>query len=193
MDFTVIGCTAETNGLTIEQLENAKLFSGKNAGICYMSESYFDSAVTDPVKATKRFVSTCSRGHHSIADHVRIEVLFENTSKMLAMLLNSLQDYATSEKSGRYTVMTGNTAEETKLYDKWLQIFHSRILELYPDYDDEVLLARFNKQYPESGFPVTGGSLCIIDTTFDEGVVSEAMKFFNTTLKESKKIGRAHV
>ena len=40
MNFTVTGLTVETKGMTSEQLEDAKLFSGKNAGICYMGDSY---------------------------------------------------------------------------------------------------------------------------------------------------------
>lgn len=183
MNFTVTGLTVETKGMTAEQLEDAKLFSGKNAGICYMGDSYFDSAVTDPVKATKRFVNTCNNGHHSIADHVRIEVLLEGSSKMLAIVLNSLQDYATSEKSGRYTVMTGNSERETVLYDKWKEIFHNRILELYPTYDDEMLLKKFEKKYPESGYTVRCGKLMELDANLDVRTDIEANNYFRDVIK----------
>lgn len=145
MDFTVTGLTVETKGMTKEQLEQAKVFSGKNAGICYMGESYFDSEVTDPDKALKRFKSAAGRTHHSIADHVRVEVLLEGVSKMLAIVLNSLQDYATSEKSGRYTVMTGNSELECDLYEKWLHIFKKRVLEIEPDVDDDALMSLMKK------------------------------------------------
>lgn len=140
MKCTVTGLSVETKGMTEEQLEQAKIFSGKNAGICYMGESYFDSNVTDPAKALPRFISTANNAHHSISDHVQIEVLLENCSKMLAIVLNSLQNYATSEKSGRYTVMSGNSERENELYNKWLSIFKSRILEIKPDVDDEMLM-----------------------------------------------------
>jgi thymidylate synthase ThyX len=146
MNFTVTGLTVEQEGITKEQLEASKIFSGKNAGICYMGDSYFDSAVTDPDKALKRFISTANNAHHSIADHVRVEVLFEGISKMLAIILNSLQDYATSEKSGRYTVMTGNSERETQLYDKWLKLFKKRIIELEPNIDDEMLTKQMAKK-----------------------------------------------
>jgi hypothetical protein len=33
------------------------VFSGMQAGICYMGESYFDSAVTDELKAVKRCIA----------------------------------------------------------------------------------------------------------------------------------------
>ena len=131
--------------MTKEQLEQARIFSGKNAGICYMGESYFDSEVTDPDKALKRFKSAAGRTHHSIADHVRVEVLLEGVSKMLAIVLNSLQDYATSEKSGRYTVMTGNSELECDLYEKWLHIFKKRVLEIEPDIDDDALMNLMKK------------------------------------------------
>jgi thymidylate synthase ThyX len=149
MNYTVTGLTIETEGLTKEQLESAKIFSGKNAGICYMGDSYFNSNVTDPDKALKRFISTANNNHHSIADHVRIEVLLEGVSKMLAIVLNSLQDYATSEKSGRYTIMTGNSEKETELYNKWMAIFEQEILKSYPDYNDKYLAKRFKKIFAE--------------------------------------------
>ena len=188
MNFTVIGLTVETDGITKEQLENAKLFSGKNTGICYMGDSYFDSAVTDPVKATKRFVNTCKNGHHSIADHVRIEVLLEGSSKMLAIILNSLQDYATSEKSGRYTIMTGNSERETVLYDKWKEIYHNRILELYPTYDDEMLLKKFESKYPRSGYTVIRGRLKELEAVLEASKDKEANDYYRDVLKNDKTL-----
>lgn len=159
MDFTVTGLTIETKGMTPEQLEQAKIFSGKNAGICYMGDNYFDSAVSDPAKALPRFISTANNAHHSIADHVRIEVLMEGISKMMAIVLNSLQDYATSEKSGRYTIMTGNSERECKLYDKWCKIYQDAILNEEPDIDDAWLTSLFNKKYENNPFRIKNGIL----------------------------------
>ena len=51
--LTVIGLTKEVDSMTDKDLEDAKIFSGKNAGICYMKDSYFDSDVSDDVKAVK--------------------------------------------------------------------------------------------------------------------------------------------
>lgn len=154
MEFRVIGVTTETNGLTKEQLEEAKVFSGKNAGICYQREGYFGTVVSDPVAAGKRFPRVIGTNHHSIADHVRVEVLFENVSKMLAIVLNSLQDYSTSEKSGRYTVMTGNSERERELYEKWKGIFQERILELEPNIDDIVIFEKLRRKLPNVVFSV---------------------------------------
>lgn len=114
-----------------EILEDLKRFSGAEAGICYMSKPYFDSYVSDPVKAAKRFVTVSSTGHHSIAGHAQVSVLFEDMPKILAMYLNNLNDYETSEKSGRYTVMDGQTDKEIELYNKWREIFEKKINEVY--------------------------------------------------------------
>lgn len=132
MKATVIGLTKEVNSMSKIDLEDEKVFSGKNAGICYQKDGYFNMSVSDPVKAGKRFQRVAGTSHHSISDHAKVEVLFENCSKMLAILLNSLQDYATSEKSGRYTVMTGNSEKETKLYDKW-RFLELSVLNAYVD------------------------------------------------------------
>lgn len=139
MKCTIIGVTSETNGISKEKLENLKVLSGRNAGVCYSNGWYFDSTNYDEAKALKRFKSTANRAHHSIADHVSVEVMFEGLSKMMAIILNSLQDYATSEKSGRYTSMFGNTKEECELYTKWFYIFRKRIFEIEPDIDDIAL------------------------------------------------------
>lgn len=179
MNFTVTGLSVETRGMTSEQLEQAKIFSGKNAGICYMGDSYFDSKVTNADAALKRFVSTSNNGHHSIADHVRVEVLLEGVSKMLAIVLNSLQDYATSEKSGRYTVMTGNSERECALYDKWKLIFEQRILEMYPDFNDVMMLKKFEKKYPDSGYTVKNGALLELKSKLDEQTFREANEYFS--------------
>ena len=138
--------------MTHEQLECAKTFSGKNAGICYQKETYYGSAVSDPVKASERFPRVIGTAHHSIADHVKIEVLFENCSKMLAIVLNSLQDYSTCEKSGRYTVM--HSEDEQELYDKWLEIFKTRLAEELPDIIEpqRTKLAQENARYVLSVF-----------------------------------------
>lgn len=156
MKLTIIAATQEIfhNG---EEMKNSSKtlqqksieFGGKQAGICYMGESYFDSAVTDTLKAVKRFHTTIGNDHHSIIDHCKVTILFEGISKMLAMVLNSLQDYCTSEKSGRYTIMTSNNPIEKELYEKWSTILVSRIKTLEPSIDDKLAtkLAQENARY----------------------------------------------
>ena len=154
MNATIIGATNEVNKGELVDLELFRVYSGKNAGICYMGESYFDSSVTDTDKALKRFDRTVASTHHSIADHIKIEVLFEGISKALAIVLNSLQDYSTSEKSGRYTQMQGNSDLEVELYNKWVELFKNKLRELDPELDDKMLtkLGMENARYLLSVF-----------------------------------------
>jgi len=150
MKATVIAITQEVDSISSNTMKECAIeFAGKQAGICYMKDSYFNSPVTDPIKAVKRFHTVAGSGHHSIADHFKVTILFENISKMLAMVLNSLQDYCTSEKSGRYTVMTGNSRLEQDLYSKWVEIFVNRIKEINPAVDDKMAekLAQENARY----------------------------------------------
>lgn len=183
MNFEVIGLTVETKGMSAEQLEHAKVFSGKNAGICYMGDSYFDSKVTDPEKAAKRFHSTVNNAHHSIADHIRVEVLLENVSKMLAIILNSLQDYATSEKSGRYTIMTGNSVQERALYEKWCKIYEKCILKEEPNINDKWLQGMLKKKYPGEVYSVKAGR--ISSKGFIQGSV---LQYFDDVLLKSSNL-----
>lgn len=98
---------------------NMLAFAGKQAGICYMPDTY-DALEADKEGALKRIKGCMRSGHHSVIEHCYVTVIFENVSKLFAMLLNSLQAYNTSEKSGRYTVMQ---SENDGLYGKWLSIF----------------------------------------------------------------------
>lgn len=147
-----------TSSENLSSLDQLKTFSGKQAGICYMKDKYFDSYVSDDTKALKRYNRIIPTGHHSIADHAQITLLFENIPKITAMILNSLNMYTTSEKSGRYTVMnTEDGLTNTYLYNKWLGIIKRLILNVYPDFDynqdgteDETLrtkLAQENARY----------------------------------------------
>lgn len=190
MNFTVTGITVETEGLTSEQLEQAKIFSGKNAGICYMGDSYFNSAVSDPAKALPRFVSTAKNAHHSIADHVRIEVLMEGVSKMMAIILNSLQDYATSEKSGRYTIMTGNSEKECELYEKWCKIYQDAILKEESDIDDAWLRNMFEKKYPDSGYVIVDGRCTEVEPKLPAKEDKEALSYFRELLNNNNRPSR---
>ena len=197
MTGTVIGITSETKGMSREQLDELKRFSGKNAGICYMDDDYFDSAVTDPDKADKRFRGTIKSGHHSISDHAKVEVLFEGISKMLAMTLNSLQDYATSEKSGRYSKMTGDTDRERELYNKWSGIFEKRALEIEPYINDAELTRKLVKKLGAkgAGVRVCDGQLQVKDIeNRSESELAMIKELLNTAKKSgtltSKKIAQ---
>lgn len=139
-------------------LENLKRFAGAEAGICYMSKPYFDSYVSDELKAEKRFVTVANTNHHSIAGHSQVGLLLEDIPKIVVMFLNNLGDYETSEKSGRYTVMTGNTEREVELYEKWCKKLNQAIFDMYGDKIDERTrdkLAKENARYLLSVFTPT--------------------------------------
>ena len=157
MKLTVTAITKEQEGISQQDLEDMATFSGKNAGICYGSHGYFGTAVTDPEKALKRFRVVGATGHHSVSDHANITVLFEGIPKILAMILNSTRAYATSEKSGRYTEMTGNSDLEKELYNKWVGIFTEEITDLDIGMDAKHInkLAMENARYLLSVFTPT--------------------------------------
>lgn len=143
--YKVVAVSKETGSLDVFK---AKDFSGKNAGLCYASDT--DSSE----KNIKRFENAIKRGHHSIADHVLIEVELKGISKMLAMVLNSLQAYTTSEQSARYTDMGYS---DNKLYNKWFGVFRNLILNEYPDIDDRAIEKEVRKFCKRLDIKVTNG------------------------------------
>lgn len=170
MNITVIGATKshlDEKNVSISNenmptiVEELKRFAGAEAGICYMSKPYFDSYVSDKEKALKRFETVAPTGHHSIAGHGQVNLLLDGIPKILAMYLNNLSAYETSEKSGRYTVMTGNSEKEKAVYDKWCDKLIQIIKEKYGDkIDDRTVdkLAKENARYMLSVFtPTTMG------------------------------------
>ena len=128
------GDTEKVNALK----EESAYISGANAGICYASSSYFDERVSGKERALNRCDTVLGTNHHSIANHAVVEVLFEGISKSLAMILNNLTFYATSEKSGRYTRMQGSTNLERSLYDKWMVKLITLIKGAYPSMDEKL-------------------------------------------------------
>lgn len=197
MKLTAIGMTTETEGIDRQQLEGLKTFCGKNAGISQLRDGYFGTAVSDPEKALSRFKNTIKMGHTSIADHAWIEVLFENSSRMMAMIMNSLQYYDTTEKSGRYTEMMGNTPEQCALYDKWNGLLKERIMEVYPDYND-MFITKQLKAKGITGFYVKDGRIYAegvgIDITDDDevkeildGIMSNPRLPVNTRSQENAR------
>lgn len=151
MDLRIAGFTKMADKITHEDMEQLKTHCGKNAGISQCRETFVNEQVADPGKARKRFDTTMKRRHYSIADHAQVEVVFEKASRMMAMIMNSLQYNATTEKSGRYTKMKGDDEPQQALYDKWNAIFKKRVLELYPDYNDKFV----NMQLKKRGFEET--------------------------------------
>lgn len=106
------------------------MFSGKMAGVCYMPSTFEDLKNEDETKTIKRMNLTKNNGHHSVFDHENITMYINDIPKILAMVINNEHQYATSEKSARYTKMTLSPAEQT-IYNKWLEIFKTRISKKY--------------------------------------------------------------
>lgn len=163
MKASILAVTRETepfeyNKLSEDILKSLEVYSGKCAGICYMKDEYFNTNVSDPDKAETRFNKVAPTGHHSIAEHCFITILFENIPKMTAIILNSLGFYNTSEKSGRYTEMISKDSvkhlENYKLYYKWKDIFETLIKEYDETIDDKLRekLAMENARYMLSVF-----------------------------------------
>ena len=134
-----------------------KLLAGKMAGICYMPDDYLSQGIQNEASSLKRADGTANSGHHSVFDHAHMTLTIEGIPKILAMLLNSTEDYVTSEKSARYTVMQPETEEELRLYEKWTAKFMSLIAKLYPTIDEKTVhkLALENARYLTSVFTPT--------------------------------------
>lgn len=139
---------------TFDMEESIKL-CGKIAGVCYDKEG-FSHLLNEPEEKTLRRVDmTLNNGHHSVYDHITVNLNLQNIPKILAMVLNNEHQYTTSEKSARYTpVVRGEnsviTLEEEKLYNKWLEIFKVKIKSQYGDiYNDAKIqkLAQENARY----------------------------------------------
>lgn len=133
--------------------EETMLFSGHEAGICYMPDDLDTLFSENHEKTLKRAKGTLASGHHSVFGHVYYNFSFEKIPKILAMVLNNEKVYDTSEKSARYTEMEPSKDEEP-IYYKWIKIFESRIKEVYPEIPEKNVhkLAMENARYMISIF-----------------------------------------
>lgn len=129
--------------------------SGLYAGICYDKEGLNHLMQEPETKTMKRANMTMSNAHHSVFDHVSINLNIQNIPKILAMVLNNEHQYNTSEKSARYTPVVVEddsiiTGEEERLYNKWMEIFKIIIKEQYGNvFNDSKIqkLAQENARY----------------------------------------------
>lgn len=113
-------------------MHEALKFCAKAAGVCYNEENFKKLQNEAPENTEKRLKQVLNSGHHSVFDHFRFTFEFEDIPKIIAMVFNSEHDYATSEKSGRYTKLNKLPELEQELYNKWKDIFEKLILETYP-------------------------------------------------------------
>ena len=169
--------------------EGAVVFSGKAAGVCYMPDNYTEVGIQNEKSALARAEGCGKSGHHSVFDHCTVNILI-NTSKIMAMTLNSLGVYTTSEKSARYTKMKPKTELEEQLYNKWRKTFRKLVLDKYPSYDDDALSKMLCKklgiEYDANA--VQNGSLLHIKE--DEYMEEELEKLKKNTSLPSYKIAQ---
>ena len=118
--------------------EKAMQLSSKFAGVCYSKDGFNTLKDENEEKTLKRMNMTLENGHHSVYDHIFINLNIENIPKILAMFLNNEKEYTTSEKSLRYTKIDSNnpiiTLKEEELYNKWVELFNEVIKNRYGNY-----------------------------------------------------------
>lgn len=135
-------------------------FGLKCARICY-TEKDWEKIQKEPVneQLLNRLLNS---GHHSVFEHMNLTFDFNKMSKALVMLFNNEKQYATSEKSVRYTVMSDIAPEQKRLYDKWMSALIPEINKVYPQMRDNSArdvaikkLAQENARYMTSVFTPT--------------------------------------
>ena len=106
-----------------------KKFAQDCARVCYSDKEWedleqeaFNSGLVD-----KRIIPS---GHHSVFEHMNLTFYFEEMPKALVMAFNNEKQYATSEKSARYTQMDSIEPLQKELYDKWMGILEPKIKEV---------------------------------------------------------------
>ncbi len=127
MEIKVLGSTKL--GYQLSKDEALEL-TGKEANICYTTHTIDDIFSEDKEKSIARAGGVLSSGHHSVAEHVKLNLGISMHPKILAMLLNNEGVYSTSEKSARYTKMKP-LPQEQEMYNKWLDIFSNLIEQEY--------------------------------------------------------------
>ncbi len=135
-------------------------FSRACGRVCY-TEKDFEMVLQEEDKSdlVKR---TLDSGHHSVFEHINLTFYMSGIPKILAMMLNNERQYASSEKSARYTVMRDMHPDQQEFYDKWMEKLTPRIAEVYPTMADASQrsinikkLAQENARYMTSVFTPT--------------------------------------
>lgn len=105
----------------------ALIICGQYFGMCYVKDDFDKIKNEDAEKSINRAMMCIKSGHHSGFEHVKFTFEILDISKTLAMILNNQGNYATSEKSGRYTVLSIENEEEEALRKKWQDTFYNII------------------------------------------------------------------
>lgn len=115
---------------------NTEEMAGLLAGICYMKDDFNTLVEQAKEQHEARGKKVAESGHHSCYSHEYVTLILSDVPKIVAMMLNSLRFYNTSEKSGRYTVMDKCSEREKVLYDKWRERIAKKTKEYYPFMSD---------------------------------------------------------
>ena len=156
MEVTVIGCTNNLDKLGMEEIQK---FSQNCARVCYTEKDFCDLIKEEPNQ--QLFNRLVNSGHHSVFEHINFNFNFSGIPKALAMVLNNEKQYATSEKSARYTKMKDIEPQQKEFYNKWMDIFIPEINNIFPgsnnkDRDIAIKkLAQENARYMTSVFTPT--------------------------------------
>ena len=127
MEIKLIGIT---NNL---QTQEEMLKFGQSCGRQCYSGKDFEELYAEPYKSELTEGRLLKSGHHSPFEHVNLTFSMKGIPKALAMVLNNEKQYATSEKSARYTIMKDIQPRQRELYDKWMGIFEKLITGEYPE------------------------------------------------------------
>lgn len=134
-------------------LKKAMDYQGQIGGICYSKKGLMASFDEELEQTEKRVKRTTSGEHQSVFEHINIGLYIKNGPKFLNMILNNEHQYATSERSLRYTTIQDDGTmppEMIELYNKWNNIFTIKIKERYASCkgDDQIeKLAQENSRY----------------------------------------------
>ena len=157
MEFNITAVSKDVSK-DIIQIEEAMKLSKDCARACY-SEKNFYEIKKEPL-SLPLLEKMIKSGHHSILEHVWIGFYMDGLPKILAMVFNNEKQYATSEKSARYTEMKEIIPEQKEKYDKWVSILAPEINRVFPRIKQErnnaiKKLAQENARYMTSVFTPT--------------------------------------
>ena len=155
MEIKLIGSTNRLKA--IKDMKDFSYYCGRQ---CYTDKDFEEVQKEIPKKDLMD--NTINRGHHSIFEHMGLTFYFRGYPKMFVMMLNNEKQYATSEKSARYTQMKNMVPEQKEKYEKWMNLLTPEINKVYPAMPDQEArkkaietLAQENARYMISVFTPT--------------------------------------
>ena len=144
-NYETISKILEDDSNKEEIIQNLLKFSQNCARVCYTSKD-FKELQSEPYR--ENFVESLLRsGHHSVFEHINFTFNMTGLPKIVAMILNNEKQYATSEKSARYTQMQNIDSFQKEKYDKWMKIFTPEIDKVYPNIEEKRELAKIGRAH----------------------------------------------